>query len=127
MARQPRTEPVKPKRPPGTTPEARENQMIALAVDLAEKALKLAPQQPGIMDTLGVLLAEKGEVTRGLDLLRKANGLAPKNASIRLNLAKVLVKAGKKDEARKELEELVKLGDKFPAQGEVKDLLEKTK
>ena len=40
MARQPRTEPVKPKRPPGTTPEARENQMIALAVDLAEKQLR---------------------------------------------------------------------------------------
>lgn len=29
----------KPRRPPGTTPEARENQMIALAVDLAEKQL----------------------------------------------------------------------------------------
>jgi hypothetical protein len=29
----------KPKRPPATSPEARENQMIALAVDLAEKQL----------------------------------------------------------------------------------------
>lgn len=29
----------KPRRPPATTPEARENQLIALAVDLAEKQI----------------------------------------------------------------------------------------
>jgi hypothetical protein len=32
-------EPPRRRRPPATTPEARENQMIALAVDLAEKQL----------------------------------------------------------------------------------------
>jgi hypothetical protein len=32
-------EPEKKRRPPATTPEARENQMIALAFDLAEKQL----------------------------------------------------------------------------------------
>jgi hypothetical protein len=32
-------EPPKRRRPPATTPEARENQMIALAVDLAEQQL----------------------------------------------------------------------------------------
>lgn len=32
-------EPQKPRRPPATTPEGRENQLIALAVDLAEKQL----------------------------------------------------------------------------------------
>ena len=33
------TKKIPKKRPPATTPEARENQMIALAVDLAEKQL----------------------------------------------------------------------------------------
>ena len=33
------SEPTKRRRPPATTPEARENQMIALAVDLAEKQM----------------------------------------------------------------------------------------
>ena len=33
------TNPPKRRRPPATTPEARENQMISLAVDLAEKQL----------------------------------------------------------------------------------------
>lgn len=32
-------EPAKHRRPPATTPEGRENQMISLAVDLAEKQL----------------------------------------------------------------------------------------
>lgn len=32
-------EPTKTRRPPATTPEARENQLISLAVDLAEKQL----------------------------------------------------------------------------------------
>lgn len=32
-------EPAKPKRPPATTPQARENQMISLAFDLAERQL----------------------------------------------------------------------------------------
>lgn len=32
-------EPIKKRRPPATTPEARENQLISLAVDLAERQL----------------------------------------------------------------------------------------
>lgn len=40
MASQRRSnEPQKPRRPPATTPEARENQLISLAVDLAAKQL----------------------------------------------------------------------------------------
>lgn len=31
--------PQSPRRPPGTTPQSRENQLIALAVDLAEKQI----------------------------------------------------------------------------------------
>ena len=45
--------------------------------------------------------------------------MAPQAAEIRLNLARGLIKAGKKDAARKELDELAKLGDKFSDQAEV--------
>jgi putative cell wall-binding protein len=34
------TEPVRPRRPPGKTPEAREKQLIALAVDVVEKQMR---------------------------------------------------------------------------------------
>ncbi|MDP2171326.1 MAG: PEP-CTERM system TPR-repeat protein PrsT [Rhodocyclaceae bacterium] len=93
------------------------------AVEYAEQANKLALNQPAIMDTLGVLLVEKGNVERGLDLLGKAVALAPQAAEIRLNLARGLLKAGKKAEAKQELDTLAKLGDKFPGQTEVSELL----
>ena len=92
------------------------------AIEYAERAYKLAPEQPAVMDTLGVMLVEKGDGARGLELLKKASSKAPQNGMIRLNLAKALVKTGNKDEARKELDELTKLGEKFPAQAEVEKL-----
>lgn len=92
------------------------------AVEHAETANKLAPNQPAIMDTLGVLLVDSGNTTRGLELLQKASAMAPNAASIRLNLAKALIKTGQKDAARKELDELAKLGDRFPGQSEVAQL-----
>ncbi|WP_170285833.1 XrtA/PEP-CTERM system TPR-repeat protein PrsT [Propionivibrio limicola] len=92
-------------------------------IEYAERAYKLMPDNPNILDTLGAYLVANGETGRGLDLLKKASGLAPNNAAIRLNLAKALIKSGKKEEARKELDELAKLGDKFAAQAEVGQLL----
>jgi predicted Zn-dependent protease len=51
---------------------------------------------------------------KAIELLRKAMAISPQAASIQLNLAKVLIAAGKKDDARKELEAVAKLGEKFP-------------
>jgi predicted Zn-dependent protease len=93
------------------------------AIEYAEKANKLAPNQPALMDTLAVLLVEKGDSARALDLFKKALELAPQASAIRLNYAKALIKSGKKSEARKELDQLATLGDKFPAQAEVAQLL----
>jgi predicted Zn-dependent protease len=89
------------------------------AIRFAEKAYELAPAHPAVMDTLGVLLVQKGETARGLDLLRKASASAPRAPGIRLNLAKALISAGQKDAARKELDELTKLGERFSAHSEV--------
>jgi putative PEP-CTERM system TPR-repeat lipoprotein len=52
------------------------------ALDYAEKAFKLAPEHPAILDTLGWILVERGEGQRGLTTLRKAASLAPKSAEI---------------------------------------------
>jgi len=92
------------------------------AIEYAEMANKLAPDQPDYMDTLGVLLVAKGETDQGIALLKKALALAPQRAAIRLNLARALVKTGDKSEAKKELDELAKMGDKFPQQKEVEKL-----
>ena len=93
------------------------------ALEYAEKAYKLASEQPSVADTLGSLLVAKGDVSRGVELLKKAGSSAPKDQMIQLNLAKGLIKAGDKAEAKKLLEELAASGEKFAAQNEVKDLL----
>ncbi len=89
------------------------------ALEYAEKANQLAPNQPPFMDTMAMLLAGKGDTKKAIELLRKALEISPQATAIQLNLAKVLLSAGRKDEARKELDALAKLGDKFPAQADV--------
>lgn len=93
------------------------------ALSIAEQAYKLAPEQPAVMDTLGALLVEQGNQARGLELLGKATQMAPQTPAIRLNYARALIKAGKKPEAKTQLDELAKLGDRYPAQEEVANLL----
>lgn len=93
------------------------------ALEYAEKANQLAPNQPALMDTLAMLLADNGQTEKALELLKKATAAAPQESAIQFNLAKTLIKAGKKEEARKELEGLAKLGNKFAKQAEVSQIL----
>jgi putative PEP-CTERM system TPR-repeat lipoprotein len=93
------------------------------AIELAERAYALAPDQANIVDTLGSLLAEKGDFKRGLELLRRARALAPHDPVIRFNLAAALVKAGNPAEAKPILIELSILGDRFARNREVAELL----
>ena len=95
------------------------------ALEQAERAHDLAPDNPAIMDTLGWILTQRGEAERGLELLARATELAPDAPGIRLNLAKALTRAGRKGPARKELEALVKLDERHPVQREAAELLGK--
>jgi putative PEP-CTERM system TPR-repeat lipoprotein len=94
------------------------------ALEYAERAHELAPNNPSIMDTLGSILAATGETERGLELLGRAAELAPGAYQIRLNFAKTLLKAERKAAARKELEQLAKLDSRLPVQQEAAKLLE---
>jgi putative PEP-CTERM system TPR-repeat lipoprotein len=94
------------------------------ALEYAEKADKLAPNNPAVMDTLGMLLIDKGDTKRGVEMLQKAAVLAPNAATIHLNLARALIKDGQKEAAKKELDALAKLGDKFSGQAEVAKLMQ---
>jgi Flp pilus assembly protein TadD len=95
----------------------------ANAIGYAEKANQLAPNQPAMMDTLGMLQVQQGQVEKGTELLRKAVALAPQAGEIRLNFARALIKSGDKRGARAELETLLKLGDTFRQHAEVNELL----
>jgi cellulose synthase operon protein C len=93
------------------------------AVALAEKANELLPNRPQIMDTLATTLAAEGEVKRAIDVQKRAVQIDINDPSLRLNLARLLLKAGEKAQARAELEDLARLGDKFKSQAEVTELL----
>jgi len=84
------------------------------AVETAERALKLKPDNPAVIDTLGWILVESGDVGRGVQLLKQATGMAPKSPEIRFHLAQGLLRAGEKNAARAELERLLVDYPKFP-------------
>ncbi len=89
------------------------------AVEYAEKANKLAPNQPVFMDTLAFALSEAGQHDRAIELQKQAIAAQPNAHMFKLTLANIYLKAGKKAEAEKELNELAALGDKFNSQAEV--------
>jgi putative PEP-CTERM system TPR-repeat lipoprotein len=93
------------------------------ALEYAEKAIAIAPANPAVMDTLGVMLVEKGDVKRGLPYLEKAVAAAPDALNIRYNLALAQAKAGDKENARKSLEEVIAKGGTSPKVDEAKALL----
>ncbi len=92
------------------------------AIEYAERANSLASNQPAMMDTLAMLLAESGNTDRALQLLNRALSIAPQAADIRLNLARVLIQVGKKSDAKAALDEIAKLGTSYPRQTEVEEL-----
>jgi putative PEP-CTERM system TPR-repeat lipoprotein len=93
------------------------------ALEYAMKALELAPNNPSILDTAGWLNVQQGRMAEGLPLLERAYSLAPAAAPIRLNLAKALLRAGDKNQARPHLEWLARLPAESPAQKEASALL----
>ena len=95
----------------------------ARAAPAAEAAYKLAKDQPVVMDTLGWILVEQGDTTRGLPILQKASALAPKARDIRYHLAMGLYKSGDQAAARTELQTLVAGNMQFAQAAETRALL----
>lgn len=82
------------------------------ALPTAEQAYRLAGNSPAVLDTLGWLLLERGDVARALPLLQKAASLTPE-PGIRYHFAVALQKSGDKENARKTLLELLGKGGHF--------------
>jgi Tfp pilus assembly protein PilF len=95
------------------------------AISTAEQAYKLQPDNPAVADTLGWILIERGDLKRGLELVRKAlaKAKAPEAAEMRYHLAVGLERAGDKAQARTELQALIRSGRSFPKLEEAKALL----
>ena len=93
------------------------------AIGYAERALKIAPDSPLVLDTMGVLVVTSGDANKGLEYLTRAVTLAPDRNDIRLNYAKALMKSGQAEQARKELTQLEGVTQEFSGKAEIPALL----
>ena len=96
------------------------------ALALAEQAYKRAPKSPAVLDTLAFTLAADKQLPRAIELQTQAVAAAPDAPQFRLQLAKLHIQAGDKPSARDELAKLAKLGEAYPRQAEVAELLKST-
>lgn len=94
------------------------------AVPMAEEANSLMPNRAPMLDTLAGALAAENNIKRAIEVQQQAVSLNREDQNLRLQLARLFVKAGEKAQARAELEDLARLGDKFQAHREVADLLQ---
>jgi Flp pilus assembly protein TadD len=92
-------------------------------LQLAEKAYAAESNSPAVLDTLGWILVERGDLARGVSLLQKAVSLAPDAADIRYHLAHALAKSGDKEKARGELQRALGTGKAFSNEKEARALL----
>jgi cellulose synthase operon protein C len=95
----------------------------AAAVPVAERALAAAPGDAGVIDTLGWVLLQNGQNDRALQLLRDARLRSPAQRTIRYHLAEALVKAGRHQEAKAELQAALAGSSPFEGQEEAQTLL----
>lgn len=89
----------------------------------AERALKLMPENPAVMDTAGMVLLERKEDKRAAELLQRAAELAPQDPAIQYHSALAAARNGDNVRAKKTLEALLANKAPFPEKGEAVALL----
>ncbi len=93
------------------------------AIQYAQRAQQVAPQDPYVMDTLGMLMLKRGDTVQGYKLIRDAAGRAPTDVQIQLHLGQVLVKQARHAEARKVLNNVVIMAPNSSHANEARTLL----
>jgi putative PEP-CTERM system TPR-repeat lipoprotein len=96
------------------------------ALRLVERAVERAPESGEILDTKGVIQLAAGDDRAAIETLRSALQLSPEVASIRLNLARALLKDGQAEAARTQLETLIDKHPNTPEQREAEQLIQQS-
>jgi tetratricopeptide (TPR) repeat protein len=92
------------------------------AVELAQRAHEILPNNGNITDTLGWILYRQGEFSEALGLLREAREQAPNNPEIRFHLATVLAETDNASEAQAELDALLREFESFQSREQAEAL-----
>ncbi|KQY85327.1 XrtA/PEP-CTERM system TPR-repeat protein PrsT [Pelomonas sp. Root1444] len=93
------------------------------ARELAERGLKLKPDDAALRDTYATVLANEKDFGKAISLQRQLVNDQPDQPGYKFNLAQILIQSGDKAAAKAELESLARLGNKFAQQKEVDALL----
>ncbi|MFO1320386.1 MAG: XrtA/PEP-CTERM system TPR-repeat protein PrsT [Burkholderiales bacterium] len=93
------------------------------ALEVANRALQKAPKDAAILDTVGTLEVQFGAPERGVELMQRAVSLMPEAPTLRLNLARGLLRVQKGGEAKAQLEKAAQLNPNPAARKEIDELL----
>jgi putative PEP-CTERM system TPR-repeat lipoprotein len=94
-----------------------------VALQYAERASALAPEDPYVMSTHATLLAGNGKAAEGEQMLRKALVLYPDNMQLKLDLGRLLIELDKRDAAKPYLEAVVENGKAESLVAQAQELL----
>ena len=92
------------------------------AIELGERAFRLSPEKPEIVDTYGWILVNFGQYDKGLNFLKEAFAKMPENPEVAFHVGYALVKTGNNDEAKKTLARIVRDHRDSPYAAEAKEL-----
>lgn len=94
------------------------------ALDYAKRAYDAASGSPEIADTYGWMLVTYGKLKEGLALLQTAKEAAPNSPDIHYHFAYALTKAGRKDEAKQVLVNVLGTDRSFEKRAEAEQLMQ---
>ena len=100
------------------------NQDLDQAISHAKHAYQLAPKDPNVLDTYGMLLLKNGEVSRGHRMILKAAESMPEDQVIQLHLGHALVQQERYTEAQKVLNTLIMKAPDSGTASDARKLLE---
>lgn len=95
----------------------------ARGLELAARAVELAPESAAIIDTYGWILLAQGRNEEGLTELRRAMALNPDDPDIRYHVATALARTGDAAEAKSMLESLLESDRNFASRADAEALL----
>jgi putative PEP-CTERM system TPR-repeat lipoprotein len=93
------------------------------ALQLAERAWRVAPDNPGIQDTYGWLLVQEGQLERGVPMLAKAMRALGDVPEVRYHHAVAVIRSGDREHGRQLLEALLAEGNPFDGREDAQRLL----
>jgi Tfp pilus assembly protein PilF len=101
------------------------NADLDLALNYAQKAKGLNPNQGEIADTMGWILLKKGLPEQAIPVFQDLVAKVPTNGSYRFHLAKAYAQKGENAKATGELREALKHSPPRDEQQEIQDMLSK--